>query len=365
MIASNQRSALSALSTARPLVARLDIARDSEEVAADLIEVWPAIETALRTLIGGSALSEQALIHELRQRELISLEQAHVLVEMLAVYERVQRTDYRPTENDITTAREAYRALEDALRADEPAAALPYAPPVPGRATAATEPATEPARVSTSASSAATVASAAPTTASTRAPGWWRGPWTLIIAGAAVAISVAAMGAYVYLMRYGVQGDIRAGMQAYATGQPVVAKLAFTKAEQEHPDLLLPHLYLGRIARDEGDFGLAGTELTKAAEIAPNDASVQRELGAFFLARGAQYEKIGRHDLALTDFDAARNRYVSAVTLDGTDRSAQGYLGCALIELGRVDEGERWITRAGQGGWTACAPSKPATSPGP
>lgn len=356
MIASNQRSALAALSTARPLIARLDLARDPEEVAADLIEVWPALETALRSLVGGSALSEQALIHELRQRELISLQQAHVLVEMLAVYERVQRTDYRPIESDVATARDAYHALEDALRADEPVSPSTYAPPAAGGSSVADAQAHEPAPDATIDASLS---------APSRIRSFLRGPWAIIVAGACVVIALAALGSYIYVSRFGVQGDIRAGMQAYASGQPVVAKLAFTKAEQAHPDLLVPHLYLGRIARDEGDFGLAGTELTKAAQIDPKNAVVQRELGAFFLARGAQYEKMGRVDLALTDYDAARNRYVDAVQLDASDKSAQGYLGCSLIKLNRIDEGERWITRAGPGGWTACAPSKQTSPPGP
>ena len=346
MIAANQRSALAALSAVRPTVARLDIARDPEEVAADLIEVWPAIETALRSLVGGSAHSDQALIHEVRQRELISLQQAHVLVEMLAVYERVQRTDYRPNDADIATAHEAYHALEEALSGAEPQSPATYAPP--------------PASAHVSAPSAESAEPASLSSAGRR-----RGPWLLVGAAVSVVIVLVALGTYVYLTRYGVQGNIRAGIQAYATGQPVVAKLAFTKAAQSDPDLVVPHLYLGRLARDEGDFGTAGNELSKAAQLAPNDVDVQRELGAFFLARGHRYEKLGRHDLAVADFDAARNRYVSAIKLDGNDRSAQGYLGCALIALGRAEEGQRWLTRAGPGGWTSCAPSAQTTSPAP
>ena len=347
MIASNQRSARAALSAARPLVARLDVARDPEEVAADLIEVWPAIETALRSLVGGSALSGQALIHEVRQRELISLQQAHLLVELLAVYDRVQRTDYRPSDADIATAHEAYHVLEEALSGAEPQAPATYAPP-PASARVPEAPPTDSAE-----------AESLPATRPHRGP--------LLLAGAVafVVVVLAALGSYFYVTRYGVQGDIRAGIRAYATGQPVVAKLAFTKAAQAHPDLVVPHLYLGRLARDEGDFGTAGTELSKAAQLAPNDVDVQRELGAFFLARGRQYEKLGRRDLAIADFDAARNRYVSAIKLDGSDRSAQGYLGCALVALGRVEEGQRWLTRAGPGGWTACAPSTQTANPPP
>jgi len=69
----NQRSALNALNTVRPIMARLDVARHAEDLAADLIEGWNGTEIALRSLLGGSALSGQALIRELRQREMLSL----------------------------------------------------------------------------------------------------------------------------------------------------------------------------------------------------------------------------------------------------------------------------------------------------
>ena len=70
MTTANQRSALAALNHVRPIIARLDIARHAEDVAADLIEGWNGTEVALRSLLGGSALSGQALIRELRQREM-------------------------------------------------------------------------------------------------------------------------------------------------------------------------------------------------------------------------------------------------------------------------------------------------------
>jgi tetratricopeptide (TPR) repeat protein len=345
VIASNQRSALAALSAARPTVARLDVARDPEEIAADLLEVWPSVETSLRSLVGGSALSGQALIHEVRQRELLSLEQAHALVEMLAVHERVQHTDYRPMESDVAATHAGYDALQEALsagHADGPPVSS-YTPPTNGgSAPAATEAAVPP--------------------QSARRGG--RAP--RVVAGVLIATVVAlvALGIYLYVSRYGVQSALRTGQQAYAAGQRAEARTVFAKVAEGHPDLVLPHLYLARIARDNDDFGTAGTELATAGRLAPNDAAVQRELGAFFLARGQQYLTMGREDLAHTDIDAARNRYVSALQIDANDRSAQGYLGCALVRLGRTDEGMRWLTRAGQGGWSACAPSTAnATSP--
>ena len=72
----NQQSALAALKAVEPIVVRLDRSREAEDRAADILELWQGTETALRTLMGGSALSGQGLIRELRQREMISLGQA-------------------------------------------------------------------------------------------------------------------------------------------------------------------------------------------------------------------------------------------------------------------------------------------------
>jgi Flp pilus assembly protein TadD len=54
---------------------------------------------------------------------------------------------------------------------------------------------------------------------------------------------------------------------------------------------------------------------------------------------------------------------VRAVEADPTDKTAQGYLGCSLMRLGRVEEANRFLTRAGQGPWSGCTP--PATPPQP
>ena len=116
MTTSQQRAALAALDQARPAIGRLDLARDPEDLAADIIEGWQAAETALRSLIGSASLSGQPLIREVRQRELLTLDQAHALVEFSAAHERAQRTDYRPSTADIGAARTGYQQLEAALR---------------------------------------------------------------------------------------------------------------------------------------------------------------------------------------------------------------------------------------------------------
>ncbi|HEU4585098.1 MAG TPA: hypothetical protein VFR95_05075, partial [Gemmatimonadaceae bacterium] len=141
---------MAALEAARPGMAKLDASRHPEEIAADIIEIWTSVETALRSLMGGSTLSGQPLIRELRARELISLDQAHCLLELQAVRERVDDTTYQPTQKDIETAREAYDALQAGLATPTSAsvgAASPYAPPSAAPSIPSPSPSAEPAQV--------------------------------------------------------------------------------------------------------------------------------------------------------------------------------------------------------------------------
>jgi hypothetical protein len=110
-----ERHAQAALDAARPAIARLDRSRNSEELAADLIEAWSAVETALRSLLGGTPLAGQALIREARQRQMITFDQANALAEFHASRERSEDTSYHPTDNDINAAREGFLKLEASL----------------------------------------------------------------------------------------------------------------------------------------------------------------------------------------------------------------------------------------------------------
>ena len=115
MSTANYRTASLALDTARPIVARLDAARNPEDVAADIIDAWNASETALRALAGGSPASGQALIRDLRTNQVLSLEQGHALLGFLGARDRVARTDYRPTSADVQAVREGFQRLEAAV----------------------------------------------------------------------------------------------------------------------------------------------------------------------------------------------------------------------------------------------------------
>ena len=51
----------------------------------------------------------------------------------------------------------------------------------------------------------------------------------------------------------------------------------------------------------------------------------------------------------------AEKLYTRAIKADPGDHTSEGYLGCSLIQLGRAEEGLRWIQRAGSGTWSTCA----------
>jgi tetratricopeptide (TPR) repeat protein len=189
-----------------------------------------------------------------------------------------------------------------------------------------------------------------------------RAPRAAIIIAAVVVLALAG-GLTWYFTVGRSPSALQAGIAAYDAGQREKARGELTQAVRQDPSLSLPHVYLGRIAREEGDFGTAGTELAAAVRNDTSSALARRELASFFLARGQQVAAQGRPDLAAADFDAARRHYVRAIQLDPSDRSAQGFLGCTLARLGRAQEAASWIARAGQGPWTSCASAAPPTSP--
>jgi tetratricopeptide (TPR) repeat protein len=366
----SQRAALTALETARPAVARLDPSRHPEETAADLIDVWSAVEGALRALAGGTPLSGQALIGELGQRKLLSIDQAHALVAFLAVREKLASATYQPTAADIDAARAAFGALDQPLSASPATAAT--APSLAQAAGAGAPTATQavtaqmyaPPPLAPSPATAAPSASDAASEPFAPAPaGGGIGRAIMIVL---LLVAIVAGGWYYYAAHTGVPAEVRSGIAAYTAGQREAARSAFEHAVREYPKLALPHLYLARIAREDGDFAAAGAELRTAVELDPASAEAQRELGSLFLARGTQFDREARADLALADYDAARRSYVRALQIDPADKSAQGFLGCALTRLGRAQEAERWFTRAGDGPWSTCAApaaASPARAP--
>jgi tetratricopeptide (TPR) repeat protein len=330
-----QRSALAALQAARPTIARLGSEQNSEDRAADLIEGWSAVETALRSLMGGSTLTGRALIHELRSRHVITFDQANALAEFEAARARAERPEYVPTDSDVGAAQSALAKLETGISSAGTAAPPEdaFAAPAPGARGAWT-----------GRTDAALAAPGEPLGARTAAPDWAR--WSIV---AVVAVAVLGLGTWLVL-RSTRDSTLERAVALYRAGQREQASAAFERAARENPGSALPHVYLSRMARDVGNLTLARDEANRAIQAEPQNALALREMGAYLLTAG--------------NYELARRFYVRAVQADTSDKTAQGYLGCALIRLGRRDEGQRWLTRAGPGNWSSCATMAPGVMPG-
>jgi hypothetical protein len=97
------------------------------------------------------------------------------------------------------------------------------------------------------------------------------------------------------------------------------------------------------MAREAGNLNTANTEAVTAVRLGPTNGIALRELASVSFAQ--------------QNYDAARRFYARAVEADPADKLSVGFLGCSLIRLGRIDEGNRFIQRAGPGAWSSCAPS--------
>ncbi len=323
MSSTETRAALAALGAARTMIGRLDPSRRPEDLAADLIAAWVSVEDALRQLIGGSAATGTDLVRDARQRQLLTFEQANALAAFHAARERLRDAGYRPDAADLAAARAAIAALDGSL-APPPAAASP-----PG--IRASPPAMPP---------------MLPPSDEPRAR---RVGWRTIL----VALVVAGVGAAAY---YWLGGPRRAAVMNLAItefdrGDTAAAAHDFRRALLIDPSYALPHVYLARMARDVGNLPLADEELQLAITADPTNALALREMGAYLFTSH--------------NYELARKFYVRAVAANPEDLVAQGDLGCTLIKLGRVDEGERWITRAGPGRWTACVTGSTPPDPAP
>ena len=315
-----ERSALAALVLARPVLARLDASRNSEDLAADLIESWSAVETALRSLVGGSSAGGQALIRELRQRQMLSFEQANALAEFQAARDRAQRTDYRPSVADVNAARDGFLKLESGLLAsvNPPAVAAPAA----------------------SASAASAAATRPMTSGDTIERAGRRSfPWALL--GIVVAALVLIGGGAWWAMNRGGSDDTATGIQLLNQGKREVARDVFKKAARDNPKSAMPLVYLGRMFRDEQRYDSATAYLQAAIRRDPKSAPAFKEMAKLLFLEG--------------NYDGARVFFVRALTVNPSDRESAGYLACSLMRVGRTTEAQTFFQHAGQGDWSACA----------
>ncbi len=309
------------MESARPAVERLGSARD----AASLVAAWTAIESALQNASSNRTLVGQALVRDLRQRNVLTLDQGHALIELLAAHDRAVVPGYVVTDADVAAARDALNQL---------AAAPPPVTPLP---------------LNTAPPPAATVPSSHAATVPGTAHGSGVGKTVAFVVLLAVIAGGAAYGVVAWRKQsagraapasYSADDLVARGVAAYQAGHVDSARVFFNHAAEHDTADAVPHIYLGRIAREAGDLGTARAELVRAVQLAPNNEIAQREMGAALLAAG-QYE-------------LASKFYVRAIALDSTDRSALGFYGCTLKRLGQAQQATQYLTRAGQGPWTAC-----------
>jgi len=168
-----------------------------------------------------------------------------------------------------------------------------------------------------------------------------RQTWAIASALAVVLLAGVAAGSRGAIRKAHARSALQQGIAALREGRDDVAKERFTTASADAPEDPMPHVYLSRLAREANDLPKATAEGVKAVRLGPASAAALRELATTLYAT--------------QNYTAARAFYVRAIRIDPADHTAQGYLGCSLIQLGRVDEGLRWIERAGSGTWSVCA----------
>jgi tetratricopeptide (TPR) repeat protein len=351
-------SARQELDAARPVIAHMELARGAENAKSDLIRVWSAVEAALRSLVGGSTAGGQILIRDARSRQLLTFDQANALVSFLAVREQLDWPGYAPTESDLNVARSAFLKLDAGLIAPPaPAGGSPVSPYAPGGSTPVSPYAPgAPAASTAYATQTASNAAGAGQPIVAPAPGVQplmrsrRRIWIPVVA--ILVIAALAIGGY-QMFRGGGNDTLAKGIAAYQSGDRLTAANNFEQAARANPTMALPHVYLSRMAREVGNFTVANQELQLALKAEPQNLEGRREYGSLFLAQG--------------NYENARVWYTHALEVKPDDNASQGWLGCSLIKLGRVDEGMRWLSRAGSGAWSACraAAQAPLTAPGP
>jgi tetratricopeptide (TPR) repeat protein len=166
------------------------------------------------------------------------------------------------------------------------------------------------------------------------------------------AVIVLIVGGFLFFGRGSGGGDnVTTGIEAMRNGQLEKARGEFAKAVKADPGAATPHVFLARLSRDQGDLATARAELDTALRLEPRNAIALREMG-LVLFSSRQY-------------DLARRFFIRAVQVNPQDRASQGYLGCALMRLNRVQEGTNFITKAGNGPWTACLQRATTTAPPP
>jgi tetratricopeptide (TPR) repeat protein len=272
------RAAVQPLEEAQRARDRLGTYETPAELAEQVGVVWRAVDRSLRTLVRGDAeapdelrlhafaptADTDAILTHLRRRDIVSLTTAGALHELSRIARRVEGGSIHGADADVAAA--AYDGLLAELRAGPPS-------PAAGTAVAAERSAggergePEPA--------AAPVARDGPTSDDRR-----RVRRLMLFAGAVFFVGGIIM--LISLIR-GPAALEREAISAFREDRLEHAERGFGALVQRDPQNVTAQLYLGRIYRRQGRLTEASEALQRAAQHAPQDPDVRRELGHLFM----------------------------------------------------------------------------------
>jgi len=171
-------------------------------------------------------------------------------------------------------------------------------------------------------------------------------PANIWFIGGLALLILAAIGGYAFYFagRGNPEKSMNEAVAMMQSGRREPARTEFAKIARDNPDLATPHVFLSRLAREEGDLGTARRELETAIRLDPNNAVALREMGLILFSAG--------------NYELARRFFIRALQGNPADNASQGYLGCALARLNRPAEAQRFLSRAGPGSWTSCLPQR-------
>lgn len=291
--------ALRPLEEAKPSIDALATYESPAALQDALRATWHAVEQALRQVLRSDVAAADevrlramsrtefpldAVITELRRRDVLSLGLAGQVHELSQAVQRAQDGAVRAADADLATSvvEGLYRELRDTPR-DAPPRERPVAEAAAADAAHTVPPAGIGARLQRRDVPKSAGAPGDPVeddVAHDRSgtPAMLRRPLVLVAAAAVIVVVVVAA-----VLLFGRSNDLDQGVTAFRAGRAGVAEQHFRAALQRDEGSITARLYLARILREQRRHQESADLLREAARRAPRDAAVRRELGYLFL----------------------------------------------------------------------------------